>query len=245
MAEQPNRGARQAALARLPQPAFSDCRRQRAEGRGAGREGSGAPLSLPAASCQAGSPRTQGCPAGWVPPHQPGCTRVGELFWVLAEPRAGTDPVGGWHPCRGHPGVVQGGCCLLQRRAGGLIRAPPAWGEEGQGGNVAPRGSGARVRNSSRHVIYHRRRAGKLLYKRISSAGRAGLHGPWAASRRRGHRRHLVAPTGWAGRNALGTGNLVPAGLCPRARSGVDVQYINRSSATAAAVLQGAGCGDM
>lgn len=110
---------------------------------------------------------------------------------------------------------------------------------------MAPRGSSARVRNSSRHVIYHHRRAGKLLYKRISSAGRAGLHGPWAARRQQGHRQHLVAPTGWRGRNAPGMGTLVPAGLCPHARSGVDVWYVNRCSATAATVLQGAGCGDM
>lgn len=85
-------------------------------------------------------PSTQGCPAGWVPPHHPGRARVGKLCWVLVEPRAGADPMRGWHPCRRHPGVVQGGCCLLQRRIGGLIRALPAWGEEwgGTWHHVAP-----------------------------------------------------------------------------------------------------------
>lgn len=86
-------------------------------------------------------------------------------------------------------------------------------------GEMAPRSSSARVRNSSRHAIYHRRRSGKLLYKRISSAGRAGevgLHGPWAVRRGRGHRWHPAASTGWEGRKALGMGPPVPAGLCPR-----------------------------
>ena len=85
---------------------------------------------------------------------------------------------------------------------------------------MAPHGFSARVRNSSRRAIYHRRRSGKLLYKCISSTGRAeeaGLHWTWAARRGWGHRRPPVAPTRWGGRKAPGMGTLVPAGFCPRA----------------------------
>lgn len=81
------------------------------EGEPGEQRGSALPARL-LSPCQAGTPSTQGCPLGWVPPPPPWVYWGGELCWVLGEPRAGTEPRrGGWHPCLGHPRVAQSGCC--------------------------------------------------------------------------------------------------------------------------------------
>lgn len=77
------------------------------------------------------------------------------------------------------PPAGTGGCC---RDLHTWLRGHLGRWECGEGGSAAARlaGSGSahgdsdQVRNSSRHAIYHRRCSWKLLYKCISSAGRAG-----------------------------------------------------------------------
>lgn len=163
------------------------------EGEPGEQRGSALPAHL-LSPCQAGTLSTQGCPLGWVPPLPPWVCWGGELCWVPGEPRAGTGPGrgGGLAPM---PWAPQGGTEWVLPIGGGSVAGDPDAGLGGGvdlgtastgRGDMAPHGSSAQVRNSSRHAIYHRRRSGKLLYKRISSAGRAGeagLHGPWAARR--------------------------------------------------------------
>lgn len=160
------------------------------------RESNVALLSLPT-SC----PRARQAPSAprgalWAgcPLCHPGCAGEVSCAGSRGSPEL-AQGLGGGGGLAPMPWAPQGGTEWVLPIGGGSVAGDPDAGLGGGvdlgtastgRGDMAPHGSSAQVRNSSRHAIYHRRRSGKLLYKRISSAGRAGeagLHGPWAARR--------------------------------------------------------------
>lgn len=122
MAEQPNTEPdKQLSLASCNQISIIVAGSGRREGEPGGQHGSPSPC-LPPALRRAGTPSTQGCPAGWVPPLLPWVPQDGEQCGVLGEPGAGTEPRGEVAPTLWAP---RGGTEWVLPEGGGSITGDP------------------------------------------------------------------------------------------------------------------------
>ena len=107
MAEQPNTEPdEQLSLASCNRISITVAGSEQREGEPGGQRGSALSPCPPPAPCRAGIPSTQGCPLC-----HPGCARGVSCAGSQESPELAQSPVRGCHPCRGHPGVVQSGCC--------------------------------------------------------------------------------------------------------------------------------------